>query len=448
MRYITLIAALLTALQALAQEPTVETFKECPDKLGGIYYQYTYEPQHYTPAPKGFKAVYISHYGRHGSRFHAAGAVYEMPYTLLNRADSLGMLTSWAKEQILQKVNQTCLHARGRLEELTEQGVREHRGIAQRMFSNFRGLFLKDSRVVCRSTLVPRAINSMAAFSERLKELNPKLSVSRSCNQFSNDTLIPSSGRHFVDKPSRKWTDHGIDSALNLAAEDVLAKLFRSEYRTEIENNKALYRRLVRNIYYLGLVMQISEDASCRIWDLFTPEQRYEIWKPMSAQRYATFGPSLRYGDATMADGTVLLECIIREADHALSSSDRSADLRFGHDVTVIATLAAMEAQGACYRTDDMRQVHKGWADYRITPMASNLQLIFYRNRQGETLVKLLHNERECLLPLEAYAGPYYSWEKVKAHFSERIQKIRSTEMAAQIALKKSEKKRGKRMDR
>ena len=49
--------------------------------------------------------------------------------------------------------------------------------------------------------------------------------------------------------------------------------------------------------------------------------------------------------------------------------------------------------------------------------MASNLQIIFYRNKKGDVLVKFLYQEKERLLRgLEPVTGPYYRWEDVKSN--------------------------------
>ena len=47
-------------------------------------------------------------------------------------------------------------------------------------------------------------------------------------------------------------------------------------------------------------------------------------------------------------------------------------------------------------------------------PMASNIQMVLYRNDSGECLVKVLYNEREvCLKGLMPVSGPYYRWGDV-----------------------------------
>ena len=47
-----------------------------PDKAGGVYYAYTYDNPARTPAPEGYEPFYISHYGRHGSRWLLRASEY------------------------------------------------------------------------------------------------------------------------------------------------------------------------------------------------------------------------------------------------------------------------------------------------------------------------------------------------------------------------------------
>ena len=53
------------------------------------------------------------------------------------------------------------------------------------------------------------------------------------------------------------------------------------------------------------------------------------------------------------------------------------------------------------------------WPACRNLCMCSNIQLIFYRNKAGEVLVKVLLNEKEVLIgeSCPIYCGPYYKWE-------------------------------------
>jgi hypothetical protein len=56
------------------------------------------------------------------------------------------------------------------------------------------------------------------------------------------------------------------------------------------------------------------------------------------------------------------------------------------------------------------------WFDYKITPMATNLQFVFYRNQKkpNDVLVKVLLNEDEATLPIKSDVAPYYHWNDFK----------------------------------
>ncbi|MDE5956325.1 MAG: hypothetical protein K2G80_07515, partial [Bacteroidales bacterium] len=62
-------------------------------------------------------------------------------------------------------------------------------------------------------------------------------------------------------------------------------------------------------------------------------------------------------------------------------------------------------------------EAHKYWDSSRMIPMASNIQMVFYSNRKGDVIVKLLYNENEVLVPaLKAVQGPYYSWNDLRSY--------------------------------
>ena len=56
----------------------------------------TYEPREgtLTKAPRGYKPFYISHYGRHGSRYHASVSYFTPGIEALENAGREGLLTA------------------------------------------------------------------------------------------------------------------------------------------------------------------------------------------------------------------------------------------------------------------------------------------------------------------------------------------------------------------
>ena len=90
--------------------------------------------------------------------------------------------------------------------------------------------------------------------------------------------------------------------------------------------------------------------------------------------------------------------------------------------------------QNTGIETADMENLHKVWRDYEISPMAANVQLVFYKSSKKGTpiLVKVMLNEIEQKLPVtcnpqgpSASSGtlqncpavPYYRWEDVKEFY-------------------------------
>ena len=70
MKYLTLCFVALFGGLSLAGQATKEEMLATPEKTAGVYYAYP-APKEYvaTPPPKGYVPFYISHFGRHGSRF-------------------------------------------------------------------------------------------------------------------------------------------------------------------------------------------------------------------------------------------------------------------------------------------------------------------------------------------------------------------------------------------
>ena len=67
---------ILIAIFSLCNIANAETMREAiaknPNLAAGIYVAYSVTEQPFVAPPRGYKPFYISHYGRHGSRYHTA----------------------------------------------------------------------------------------------------------------------------------------------------------------------------------------------------------------------------------------------------------------------------------------------------------------------------------------------------------------------------------------
>ena len=93
-----------------------------------------------TPAPKGYEPFYMSHYGRHGSRWLIWEGDYTLPMNTLKSAKEAGKLTELG-EETLKKLEAFFPTTKKRLGDLTTVGERQHHGIGRRMTQNFPEIF-------------------------------------------------------------------------------------------------------------------------------------------------------------------------------------------------------------------------------------------------------------------------------------------------------------------
>ena len=91
-----LFVAAVVNICAFAQA-SLEEIAATPGKAGGVYYAYPEPEILQTPAPNGYKPFYISHYGRHGSRYLISDNDYTAPRDILRRAADADALTPLAE---------------------------------------------------------------------------------------------------------------------------------------------------------------------------------------------------------------------------------------------------------------------------------------------------------------------------------------------------------------
>ena len=155
-----------------------------------------------TPAPEGKSPFYISHYGRHGSRYLSNRKGYDIPYNYLKSADSLGLLTPKGQD-VMMELQRIIDDSDGRWGDLSGLGKRQHRQIACRMTERFPEVFQGNAFIDARSTVVNRCVISMGAAIQQLVALNPDLNVTMEASKRDmwylnyQDTLL----RHRMNTP-------------------------------------------------------------------------------------------------------------------------------------------------------------------------------------------------------------------------------------------------------
>ena len=155
--------------------PTLDG-KDIDPFVYGVYGVYGDEVPETEPVPEGFRPVYISHYGRHGSRYILHDTQYTYVAQVLEKAFNDGLLTPKGLE-LHQRYMSIFPQLEGKAGKITPLGEKQHRDIADRMYTNFQPLF-DGHRTIALSTNPQRTKKSMQAFESMLSEHNPKLEIS------------------------------------------------------------------------------------------------------------------------------------------------------------------------------------------------------------------------------------------------------------------------------
>ena len=430
MKKLFFIIAAAFALQATAQTAR-EEIDANPFLCSSNYLDYDHQlsTTPLTPAPKGYEPFYMSHYGRHGSRWLIGENDYDAPLRTLRIAHRYGKLSPLGEEVLSQfeRFYTTTIDRRG---ELTTVGERQHHGIGRRMVEHFPELFkAKNLNIDARSTTVIRCILSMEAECEELAQANPSV-------RFRND--VSESLQYYLNQPlpDRLRTSRNKGDSIRevykfrLTHPKRLMQLLFNDEQWVYDNVVA--GDLMRQLFQVACNMQ-SHDTDIDFLRLFTPQERYDLWQFYNIRWYISYGPANETDGLMPFRQVNLLKNIIETADTIISPTTgetrHGATLRFGHEVCVMPLACLLELGDCGKAVDDLDSLDATWRNYRIFPMASNIQLVFYRPKKGtgDILVKALLNEREMSLPAQTDQWPYYRWSDLRSYYLQKLQKF-STE--------------------
>lgn len=400
-------------------QTTFEEISADLNKAGGVYLAYPTVETKQTPAPKGYKPFYVSHYGRHGSRYLLSDRDYQWIIQLMEKAETVNGLTPLGQD-VLKRLNMVWEEAQGRAGDLTPLGVRQHQGIAERMSKNFPEVFRGKRHVSARSTVVYRCAMSMVAFGDRLKQLNPQLDMSYEMSEKYMSYLNYHSARSnaFTHGKKGPWVEeYRKFEEAQVHPDRLVSTLFSNADFIRCEVNPS---ELMWGLYWIAVDMQDME-TPVSFFDLFTAKEMFDLWQCVNYRFYMGNANPLASNGIVMANAKSLVENILESADAAIKDRSIAATLRFGHDGNVIPLLALLQIENFDVAVAGPAEVYKHWCDFKATPMASNVQIVFFENKAGDILVKFMHNENEVHVPVKTDQWPFYHWNDVKEYYQKRL---------------------------
>lgn len=408
-----ILAYIILFTGTINSQTTKEEFLSDIRYASGVYQPYIYTKSNLTPPPTGYSPFYLSHYGRHGSRYLEPAESYTVVFNILDNANKENKLTDFGKS-LYNRIRIFALDAEGRYGDVTSLGIKEHKEIATRMFNNFPEIFNnKKCFIYSRSTVVPRCILSMAANNETLKELNPNITIER--NATKRDTYMGNSYkvpyRDSINNVSKKFIQSNFD------VDNYLLKIFTDNL--SINSFIADKVDFISKLYYIVADIQDVNHLDISFSDVFTKDELFILWQAANIKLYMVFTSKVAVDSSKL-----LLKNIIDCADNAIKNGNISADLRFGHDSYIAPLLTLMDIKGTNIKEDDPNNIYKVWCDFKVTPMAANIQIIFYKNKNNnDIIVKFLHNEKEAEIPIKTDIFPYYKWNDVRDYYINKLKK-------------------------
>jgi len=396
------------------------TFEEVTsnlDKSGGVYYAYPVSEALNTPVPEGYEPFYISHFSRHGSRYLIADDDLNQVVDVFDKAHEAGALTPLGKE-VRGKLLSFQTEMSGRGGELTPLGERQHRAIASRMYEANPGVFDDGAVITAVSTPVMRCAYSMMAFTEALKERNPRLKITRE-----------SSNRHLAylnyHSPESNEFNSSSNRALKQPLEDFKARMTKPDrLMATLFSDKAYVDKhidaseLMWGLYWAASDLQNTEQGTS-LYDIFTAEELFDLWQVPNYDFYIHNASYPKSRGLHVDNANRLLTNIVETAQDYVTTNRKGATLRFAHDGNLIPLAARMMIEDTYGMENCPDSLYKSWANFKVAPMAGNIQLIFYRNpadADAPVMTKVMLNEREVRVPVDTDNFPFYRWDALKAH--------------------------------
>ncbi|SEM87665.1 alpha-1,2-mannosidase, putative [Prevotella sp. ne3005] len=352
------------------------------EQMGGVYYAYPVTETVLAEAPEGYKPFYISHYGRHGSRW----LTNDNRYIWVNKHfEDQKNLTKLGLD-VRKRLNKIWKNAKGNGGQLTKLGGRQHRGIAKRMYQNFPQLFTAEAHLTAHSSTVSRCKTSMENFVAELKSQNPSILLDPITREEDMAWIAYTS-------PEQKALEGRTNVPLKISPDRFVKALFKDPSKVKDPT------KLLMELHTIASDMQDVElDVS--LYDLFTPEEMQAVYAKNNESMTIVHGDVIGNEGIPARCAISLWQRIEADAETAIAYGGVGADLRFGHDSNLfrLMTLMGLDIQGK--PMDD------------LLPMAANLQIVFYRNTQGEVLVQFLRNERSM---------GFMTWKELKQQVNDRI---------------------------
>ena len=442
-RFFFLITALAAVVITTAQTPDAvrESIRKYPNLALPTYSTYPSIPLgEIATAPEGFEPFYFSLVGRHGSRYDQSGKSFRKALSVFSKADSLGILTEQGKH-LYSHIAEISAAQNGRNGELSDLGYNQWLGIAHRAYDHFAPVFTSGS-IDGKSSTSLRCVLSMVAFNQGLKEKNPQLTISQNARKSElaivrplyDNPATPAMAKKIRERneSSGEWVKRRDEWEDNFDASSFISKVTTDRKRFLKECGGKKDFRMLRYSFRTLLFGENFELGDRELLtSLFTPEEMYAIYVYQTAKWVnASLGRGNEEVEMYSSFMRPMVDDIIAKGNAAIEGKNpHKADLRFTHDSYVGPLLSVMGYEGCVPKyNEDLELATTSFNHGMVVPMAANLQIVLYRNKAGEVLVRSLVNERDAYLPIKCETAPFYPWKVFCKHLENNFKELEKSQ--------------------
>lgn len=362
--------------------------------------------------PDSLSVIYLSHVGRHGSRYPAGSANCLKMRQALEHADSLGTITPLGKD-MLALTRSVIAASNNRWGALDSLGMAEQRAIASRMFAAYSNLIGEGCTVNAIASYSPRVMMSMFSFIHQLDRLNNRANYLTSAGRMNSPLLRPFDvdPDYLEFRRENIWEPPYSEYISQACPITAVVRVLGRDYPF---GDTDAARDLAITQYYVVAGLEAMEMPS-QMSKYFTPEEANALWSCFNLRQYLQrTATTVSTVPADIA--SQLLLDIVTKADAAVDGSNPATiDLRFGHAETLMPLLSLLHLPGCYYMTNYFDTVASHWRDFYVVPMAANIQFIFTRAKNGQVYVRTdLNEEPVTLIPGDDRL--YIPWGDARAY--------------------------------
>lgn len=375
-----------------------------------------------TPAPGGKKPFYVNHYGCPTAHYLANPNDYEVPYAILQKADSLGKLTKLGRD-VMNRLHLLCEDAKGREGEMMAEGGKMVRTQVQQMVKRCPEMLSGNCYVDIRSIMQNHCI-----------QMANEAGVEMARHYRTNRISVKASTRNmtWMNPQDKELLAERTDSvtmvrynrfvALNTSDTRLMKRLFNDQNYVVANIDAAT---LSRQLYALvGNIKHTTLAANTTLDDIFSAEEMHRHWRRENAWNYISYGNCTLNGGHQAYMQREPLWNMLHMGDSIMKVDFPVYNLRYTNRGVLLSLASLMELDKCGVATDNLDNLESmGWVDDHIAPLGGHIIMILYRRDKNDddVLVKVIFNGHEARLPFKSDCVPYYHWKDVKRYYLRKL---------------------------